>query len=132
MPEHVHLIIYPRESKYDIALVRKAIKAPVGSKAVKYIRDNAPDWLPRITRHRGKKTERLFWQSGGGYDRNLVEPGTLMAAIDYIHMNPVRRGLVERPEDWAWSSAAWYLGFGEPIIIPDRIPAEWMDSSTFN
>jgi putative transposase len=82
MPEHVHLILHPRESKYDIALIKKAIKAPVGSKAVKYIKENSPDWLPRITRRRGAKTERLFWQSGGGYDRNVIEPGTLMAAID--------------------------------------------------
>jgi putative transposase len=130
MPEHVHLIVHPRESKYDIAQIRKAIKAPVGSKAVKYIKECSPDWLPRITRRRGDKTERLFWQSGGGYDRNVIEPRTLLSAIDYIHMNPVRRELVERPVDWVWSSAAWYLGAGMPSIIPDPIPAEWMDTAT--
>ena len=27
--------------------------------------------------------------------------------IDYIHANPVRRQLVEKPEDWKWSSAGW-------------------------
>jgi hypothetical protein len=30
------------------------------------------------------------------------------AAIEYIHMNPVRRGLVKRAVDWKWSSASWY------------------------
>ena len=30
--------------------------------------------------------------------------------IEYIHANPVRRGLVERAEDWEWSSARWYAG----------------------
>ena len=30
--------------------------------------------------------------------------------IDYIHTNPVRRGLVARVEDWEWSSARWYAG----------------------
>jgi putative transposase len=34
----------------------------------------------------------------------------LRAAIDYIHANPVRRGLVARAEDWEWSSARWYAG----------------------
>ena len=38
----------------------------------------------------------LFWQSGGGFDRNVNEPRALMAMIDYIHLNPVRRGLVAR------------------------------------
>jgi putative transposase len=32
------------------------------------------------------------------------------AVIDYIHANPVRRGLVARVEDWEWSSARWYAG----------------------
>ena len=62
-----------------------------------------------MTRKRGKKTERLFWQSGGGFDRNLIKPDTLMTMIDYIHMNPVRRGLVEKPAEWTWSSPAWFL-----------------------
>jgi hypothetical protein len=30
--------------------------------------------------------------------------------IDYIHGNPVRKGLVEKPEDWKWSSAGWLEG----------------------
>ena len=34
-------------------------------------------------------------ESGGGYDRNVTEPKTLTATIDYIHMNPVRAGKVE-------------------------------------
>ena len=29
--------------------------------------------------------------------------------LRYIHRNPVKRGLVERPEDWAWSSFRHYL-----------------------
>jgi putative transposase len=29
--------------------------------------------------------------------------------LDYMHLNPVRRGLVLRAVDWKWSSARWYL-----------------------
>jgi putative transposase len=36
--------------------------------------------------------------------------------IDYIHANPVRRGLVTRAEDWEWSSARWYAG-----LLPVRL-----------
>ncbi len=50
-----------------------------------------------------------FWQEGPGYDRNLTEPGTILASIDYIHANPVRRGLCVRGIDWRWSSARRYL-----------------------
>lgn len=126
MPEHVHLIVCPNDEEYDIAQIRKSIKSPVGEKGIKFIKDEAPSWLPKITRKRGKKTERLFWQSGGGYDRNIVEPNTLKEMLEYIHMNPVRRGLVERPEEWRWSSAAWYVcGRRVPIAV-DPIPPEWL------
>ena len=128
MPEHVHLIVRPRATEYDIADIRKAIKAPVGRQAITYLLTEAPDWVPRITRKRGKKTERLFWQSGGGFDRNVTEPETLLKMIDYIHLNPVRRRLCENPEDWKWSSAAWYVSGGDVPIRVDSVPAEWLEA----
>ncbi len=94
---------------------------------MKYLRQNRPDWLPKLTRRRGEREERLFWQSGGGYDRNIEEPGTLMAMIEYIHLNPVRRGLVERAVDWEWSSAAQLEGVGTSPVRLDPIPPEWLD-----
>jgi hypothetical protein len=30
--------------------------------------------------------------------------------VEYIHLNPVRAGLVSRPEDWRWSSYNEYAG----------------------
>src|SRR2546425_10648796 len=51
-----------------------------------------------------------FWQAGGGFDRNVVQPHTLLPMIEYIHANPVRRGLVSRREEWKWSSAGWHEG----------------------
>ena len=72
------------------------------------------------------KTERLFWQSGGGYDRNIIEPATLLKMIDYLHNNPVRRGLVQRAIEWWWSSAAWYVNQQATPLQPDPIPPEWM------
>ena len=34
----------------------------------------------------------------------------ILAMIEYIHGNPVRRGLVQRAEAWKWSSAGWFPG----------------------
>lgn len=41
---------------------------------------------------------------------NLVKLETVEHEMDYIHRNPVKRGLRSRPEDWHWSSAADYAG----------------------
>ena len=127
MPEHVHLVLWPRQPLYDIAAIRQAIKEPVGRQAMKYLTQNGPDWLPRLTRTRGKKTERLFWQCGGGFDRNIRTTRTLLAAIEYIHLNPVRRGLVKKAVDWKWSSAAWYELQRETPLVIDPILPEWLN-----
>lgn len=110
MPDHVHLLVFPSHDSYDISVFSRAVKQPVSRRAMRYLEKYEPQWLPKLTRTRGKKTERLFWQSGGGYDRNIVEPSTLHTTIDYIHENPVRRGLVKHAIDWSWSSAQWYAG----------------------
>ncbi|MEX1231228.1 MAG: hypothetical protein WEB58_13365, partial [Planctomycetaceae bacterium] len=43
-----------------------------------------------------------------GYDRNVFSREVLLAAIDDIHENPVRRGLCRRAVDWSWSSIRYY------------------------
>ena len=50
-----------------------------------------------------------FWQEGPGFDRNIFSPEALEASIDYIHNNPVKRGLCQKAADWKWSSARYYL-----------------------
>ncbi len=126
MPEHAHLLILPRSSSYDIADIRQAIKEPVGRHAFRYLRRYAPHWISKLTRRRGSRHEHLFWQSGGGYDRNIDNGRTLQSEIAYIHMNPVRHGLVEKATDWRWSSASWYE-LGEPGLLRiDPISADWL------
>ncbi len=126
MPEHVHLIIIrPRSTAHEISAILQSIKQPVGQRAVAYLETNAPQWLPRITRRRGGTQERLFWQSGGGYDRNILEPRTLEAMIDALHQSPVRRGLVQDAADWRWSCVGCYEGSPLVDLIPDPIPPEW-------
>ena len=124
MPEHVHLVVRPRGGA-AVASILKAIKQPVGRQAFCFLEAQAPEWLPRLTRERNGRLERLFWQPGGGYDRNIVEPRTLGSVLDYLHQNPSRRGLVERAADWRWSSAGWFEGNPRNDLKPDPIPPEW-------
>jgi putative transposase len=121
MPEHVHLIIFPRLATYDIPEILKKIKEPVARKAILFIEENAPAWLPKVTIYRGNRKERRFWLPGGGYDRNITEARTLWTMIEYIHNNPVRRGLVAQACDWKWSSAGWFAGCPKNALAPDEI-----------
>jgi putative transposase len=110
MPEHVHLLVYPGESLVQMSAFLQAVKVPVARKAIRHLKDHASDWLTRLTVPEGRRVRHRFWQPGGGYDRNITSIETLRAMIEYIHANPVRRGLVARAEDWEWSSARWYAG----------------------
>ena len=53
-----------------------------------------------------------------------TDPTGVHALIEYIHLNPVRRGLVTRPEDWPWSSARDWRGLPDAMLKVDRtLPA---------
>jgi putative transposase len=51
---------------------------------------------------------RAFWQSRF-YDFNVYSQGKKMEKLNYMHANPVIRGLVEHPKDWPWSSWSVYM-----------------------
>lgn len=106
MPEHVHLLIYPPADEYSISAVLTTVKQSVAKRAVLFVRKNAPEFASRMAdeQSNGRRVLR-FWQRGGGYDRNLDSPKYIWETIDYIHANPVRRGLADSPCGWEWSSA---------------------------
>ncbi|HEV2424199.1 MAG TPA: hypothetical protein VGZ29_05170, partial [Terriglobia bacterium] len=56
---------------------------------------------------RGTRGE--VWQ-GRFFDRALRTVKEYNETVEYIHVNPVRRGLVQRAEDWDWSSANQHGG----------------------
>jgi putative transposase len=118
MPEHVHIVLLPK-SGMKISRILTTIKQSVSKRAILWIRQNAPDFLKRMEDIQpGGKQHYRFWQRGGGYDRNLRSLEDVYEKIHYIHANPVRRRLVEKADDWKWSSyRAWQSGEDIPLAI---------------
>ncbi len=101
MPEHVHLLLTePERAKLSIALqmlkqnVARRLREPEGG----------PLWQPRY------------------YDFNVWNYAKQTEKLRYIHRNPVRRGLVKSPEEWAWSSFRHYLSGVEGVV---EIESQW-------
>jgi len=118
MPEHVHLIVLPHEGVM-IRTILARIKEPLARRVVEWVNTNSPRFLERMTDRQpcGKITHR-FWQRGGGYDRNLRSTRDVHEKLNYMHNNPVVRELVDKAEDWPWSSCrAWKDGTDIPIRI---------------
>lgn len=95
MPEHAHVLLLPRTTDYEVGRILKAIKQPVGQRAIRSLRTDAPEHLAKLRVNRTSgRVEHRFWQQGGGYDRNMHDARTAWASVNYLHDNPVRRGLV--------------------------------------
>ena len=122
MPEHVHLLVHPQTVHSRISELLFAIKRPSSHRIKRHLQQTAPETLTSLTIHQRPGVETFrFWQEGPGYDRNLTSTQAISAAIDYIHLNPVRRGLCERAIDWKWSSARYHLQPNSPSD-PDLPP----------
>ncbi len=119
MPEHVHMLIWPTEDPYSISIILQSIKQSVSRKAIRYLRESAQTGLHLLATGQKHRPYR-FWQDGGGYDRNVTERQTLRKMVEYIHNNPVRRGIAEYAEEWEWSSAQDWLNGKEGHIAIDR------------
>jgi putative transposase len=97
MPNHVHLLIWPQETVYDIGKIMRVLKSKSALRSSKVLKD--------IEKTVNKETEFRFWQHGGGFDRNLWNGLAIHNAIAYIENNPVRSGLATSATEWRWSSA---------------------------
>ena len=116
MPNHVHLLLRgPVDGR--VSEILKTLKLGISKRILFRWKELDAPILGRVTDARGKPH---IWQRGGGYDRNIVSDGEFREKLDYIHMNPVRAGLVRRPTDWAWSSAKWWHGDREGQVECDQ------------
>src|SRR5579864_1447424 len=100
MPEHVHLLLTePKLQKLSTTM--SSLKGET-SKLL-------------------KGSRKQFWQVRY-YDFNVLTDRKRIEKLKYIHRNRVERGLVEKPEDWPWSSFTHYVT-GEPGRV--EIESEW-------
>ncbi|MFO0860076.1 MAG: transposase [Phycisphaerales bacterium] len=106
MPEHVHILMHTR-SKAPMATILKSIKLKTSIRILERWKELRAPILLKILGPIGRPR---FWQPGGGFDRNVRDHPEFMKEVRYVHRHPVERGLVDRPEQWEWSSVRWWMG----------------------
>ena len=120
MPEHVHVLLHPRTEHYEMRQIFAALKRPVAKAARGWLEQHSEQaWLDKLTVMYPSRRVFRFWQPGGGYDHNVIKDRTVESVIEYINANPVRRGLVEGPCDWEWSSARFWEGWTDVALKMD-------------
>jgi REP element-mobilizing transposase RayT len=91
LPDHWHAILYARHP-LTISTVMESIQG------------GATKRINRSREERGLLFQPRF------FDRALRTVREYDEKVQYIHLNPVKAGLVTRPEDWPWSSVHDYAG----------------------
>jgi len=120
MPNHVHLLLFPTNPEYSISAILSSIKRPAAAEALRRLRGRNHSLLASLRVEGSGGRSLRFWQPGGGHDRNLTSIDAVWAAVDYIHNNPVRRGLVSQPQAWTWSSARDWVQGEAPLLQVDK------------
>ncbi len=102
MPDHVHALIwFPKRG--ELSSFMQGWKRRSSLEIRSLLREELKTYLPE-----GDQNGR-FWQRRY-YSFEIYEERKLEEKLTYMHLNPVRAGLVEKAVDWKWSSARWYEG----------------------
>ena len=100
LPEHLHLMIRPT-GKSNFSAIMHSLK---------------PNFTKDYRACLGISGRMKFWQKGF-WDHVIRDEGDFQRHLDYIHYTPVKHGLVQRPEDWPYSSYAIWQSRG---FYPER------------
>lgn len=109
LDNHLHLMV----SSENLSQVIRDFKRHTAKEILAVARQDNKQWLLKQFEffkgaHKGESQHQV-WQEGF-HPQAITGEEMLRQKLDYIHYNPVRLGLVDRPEDWRYSSARNYFG----------------------
>jgi REP element-mobilizing transposase RayT len=114
MSNHLHLIISAKNK--DLSDVLRDFKKYTSKQVIAAIQNNQhesrKDWMLRIFKEQGESNSRnknfQFWRQDN-QPMELYSSAFIVQKINYIHNNPVEAGIVDKPEDYLYSSARDYF-----------------------
>jgi len=125
MHDHSHLITDSARSIADVLRFTNGIAA---KRVLDYLKENNFDSsLAKLReQQKGRNHKYSLWQHHPNAF-SIFGEDTMMQKVNYIHQNPVRAGLVERAEDFRFSSARLWRGnpLEEEPLITDHKKLDW-------
>ncbi|KAA3655975.1 MAG: transposase [Calditrichaeota bacterium] len=116
MENHMHLIAYSPKLSEEI----RSFKSFTARQIIDHLKEAKNNFLLdqlawHKLRHKQNQDYQL-WQEGS-HPQEIQTPAMMRQKIEYIHLNPVKRGYVEHPEHWLYSSARNYAGLEAKVGI---------------
>jgi REP element-mobilizing transposase RayT len=127
MPSHLHMIVRST-GKHELWEIIRDFKKYTSRKIISQIIDEAEsrrEWMLRYFEYSGKFLNRIknykFWQDGN-HAEVIYSPEFFYNKLEYIHKNPVADLIVEKEEDYLFSSARNYADLDALIDIIKESP----------
>ncbi|MDP4264019.1 MAG: transposase [Bacteroidota bacterium] len=113
MSNHLHLIATAKN--HDLSDILRDFKKFTGKQIITAIENNQhesrKDWMLPIFRGKGEANSRnkkyQFWRQDN-HPKECYSAAFTAQKINYIHNNPVEAGIVDKPEEYLYSSARDY------------------------
>jgi len=118
MPDHMHLVT---SSALGVSETLGYINGITGHRIISHLKEAGHESsLRKLLREGDARGHKYSLWDHHPNARQLTNEASLMQRVNYTRLNPVRLGLVERPEDYRWSSARQWRGCpvdDEPLIV---------------
>ena len=128
MSNHIRLII--QSSKGQLSATVRDIKKFTSKRIIETVQnipESRKDWILNLfgfhARQHSRNNVYQVW-THENHAIYLYGPKFIKEKVDYLHNNPVRAGLVEKPEDYLYSSARWYAGL-DCVLSISEIGLPW-------
>jgi REP element-mobilizing transposase RayT len=127
MPDHIHLIAHMEHESIRLGQWIKALKAVVGGLerrvGARGLQDDSqvgPVSSPG--EHEFTRIKRAWRWQDGFHDHKFRTPESESRKWEYVCLNPVRAGLVQRPEEWPFAGEIFYDEAGGPRLVRGTPP----------
>ncbi|MCE5198804.1 MAG: transposase [Armatimonadota bacterium] len=112
MPTHVHAIVSANDSA-DLSSILRDSRKYTAREIVNQLKEDGNvlyDWVFRDAARKDGRPEGSYrvWQAGF-HPETLESEKFVLQKLEYMHNNPLRKGLIEKQEHWRYSSAGLYL-----------------------
>lgn len=115
MSNHIHLIL--RAVDDNLSDIIRDFKKYTSKAIYRHIKNNPhesrKDWLLLVLSYRGK----IWFWAAGYHGEEVLSSAFFYSKLDYIHLNPVRAGIVEKAEDYIYSSAGDFHGIRKGKLL---------------
>ena len=117
LDSHFHAIL----AALELSAILRDLKSFTAQQILAQVGREGRDWLlNQLAYYRAahKQTAHQVWQEGS-HPQAIMSDVMMEQKLEYLHNNPVKRGLVASPEHWRYSSAHEWLPGAQPVLRCD-------------